>query len=238
MKKNSVYMITISYIIIMVLSFCYTFYLKGIAYTDEGFILSEIPFLVFLVAITSLYLYKHHKKLPLNLSFKRNLTYFMISFIPLLVTLLAFWSSYFQLQLSFILPLVGTLLVGFGEESLFRRILLPHFLKTHSVHKAVIFSAITFGLFHSINVFAGSNPIAVLGQVATTSLFGLYYGYLYLFTRKIAWSAIDHGFWDYLVFNQIIITNSIFSGIIIIQTLLRFLITIVMIIKIRKNMKL
>lgn len=235
LKKNNVYILVASYLLIMLVSFFYTFYMKGISYTDDRSIISEIPFLLLLVAMTSLYLHRYHNELALNLFFKRNITYFMISFIPLLVTLLVFWGNYFQFQLNFILPFIGTLLVGFGEEFLFRRTLLPHFLKTHSVHKAVIFSALIFGFCHSINVFAGANPVAVLVQVATTSFFGLYYGYLYLFTRKIAWSAIDHGLWDYLVINKIVMTNTIFSGIIGLQMLLRFMLTIVMIIKIRNN---
>ncbi|MGV3109178.1 CPBP family intramembrane glutamic endopeptidase [Streptococcus pluranimalium] len=86
----------------------------------------------------------------------------MISFIPLLVTLLVFWGNYFQFQLNFILPFIGTLLVGFGEEFLFRRTLLPYFLKTHSVHKAVIFSALIFVFCHSIGSVAKFSDKSIL----------------------------------------------------------------------------
>ncbi|MFC3927850.1 CPBP family intramembrane glutamic endopeptidase [Streptococcus caprae] len=126
------------------------------------------------------------------------------------------------------MPLVGTLLVGFGEEFLFRRVILPYFLKKFPIRKVIILSALVFGVFHALNIFAGSDVKAVMVQVVTTTILGFYYAHLYLLMQKITWCAVDHGLWDYIVFNKAAASIPLIMGLLIAQVVLRIVMTIIM----------
>ncbi|MGT2894857.1 CPBP family intramembrane glutamic endopeptidase [Streptococcus entericus] len=226
--KKSVYSLATAYVAVMLLSFIYNLHIKGISYQDSGFIVAEIPFLLVLVAMTSWYVWKHHERLTLPNDISPQRHYFFIGFLPLVVTLILVWLGQSQFNVTVLLPLVGTLLVGFGEEFLFRRVLLPYFLKQFPTRKAIIYSALAFGAFHGINIFAGSDVKAVVAQVIMTTVLGFYYAHLYLFTQKIAWCAVDHGLWDYIVFNKTAASTPLFMWLLIAQLLLRIVLTIIM----------
>lgn len=220
--KKSILAIFVAYVTLMLTSYVYTFHLKGVAYGEPDFFRYEFPFLVLLAGMMAIYVAKQGKNLPLITRIIAKPSYFLWGFLPLFLTLLIFWMGGFQMTWAFLMPFVATLCVGIGEEFLFRRVILTYFLNYFSTHKAVALSSICFGLFHAINVFAGSDAKTVLLQVFVTTLSGFYYAYLYLFTQKITWCAVDHGLWDYLVFSNAAKTNPTVLGAIILQQGLRF----------------
>lgn len=232
--KRSISAISVAYVTIMLISYFYTFQFKGISYGEAGFLREEFPFVILLASMMIGYLVKKRKDLPLKINFTTKEHYFLFGGLPLLSTLLFFWIEHFQLTWTFFIPFIATLCIGIGEELLFRRVLLPYFLKHFSTHKAVALSSVCFGFFHAINVFAGSTIKTVLLQVLVTTLFGFYYAYLYLFTRKITWCAIDHGLWDYLVFSTATKTHPILLGAIVLQQMLRIGLAIFMAQRVRK----
>lgn len=232
--KKSVATISIAYISIMLISYLYTFHLKGVAYGAPDFFRHELPFLILLASMMVMYVVKKGKDLPLVTPFPAKPSYFFWGFVPLILTLIAFWLVGFQASWSFLLPFLATLCVGIGEEFLFRRVILTYFLKHFSIHKAVALSSICFGLFHAINVFAGSDVKTVLLQVMVTTLSGFYYAYLYLFAQQIAWSAVDHGIWDYLVFSGPVQQHSLFVTAILLQQSLRFVLALFMAYRVSK----
>jgi len=78
------------------------------------------------------------------------------------------------------------------EEVAFRGVLLRMLLKKHSIRRAIIYSALAFGLVHFPSVFAGQAVISTLGQVVWAALFGLFYGYLVVRTDSLLPAMIVH----------------------------------------------
>jgi len=78
------------------------------------------------------------------------------------------------------------------EEFIFRGIILVVFLNKYSSIKAIIYSAISFGLIHLLNLASDKELIWVLGQVIWSSVTGLFYGYLFLRTRSLLPVVLVH----------------------------------------------
>ena len=83
-------------------------------------------------------------------------------------------------------------LPSFFEEMAFRGILLTVFLNKYSERKAIIFSALGFGLFHLPGLIMGQDPVWTLGQVVWAFIIGLFYGYVFTRTRSLLPSIIIH----------------------------------------------
>ena len=78
------------------------------------------------------------------------------------------------------------------EEFIFRGIILVVFLNKYSSIKAIIYSAISFGLIHLLNLSSDKELVWVLGQVIWNSVTGLFYGYLFLRTRSLLPVVLVH----------------------------------------------
>jgi len=78
------------------------------------------------------------------------------------------------------------------EEFIFRGIILVVFLNKYSSIKAILYSAISFGLIHLLNLANDKEIIWVLGQVIYNSIAGLFYGYLFLKTRSLLPVVLIH----------------------------------------------
>ena len=99
-------------------------------------------------------------------------------------------------DLSSALPPQSTLLfaVFFSsfEEVVFRGIFLTMLLEKHPSRRAIVYSAIAFGVLHLPAVLAGHALIHALGQVVWASLFGLFYGYLFIKSGSLLPPMIIH----------------------------------------------
>lgn len=128
--------------------------------------------------------------------------------LPLIVVLIAIWVVFLpglaraslsaaQWQL---FALVGftTLLVGFGEEIMYRGIVLHAFLTTHRVRWSMLVSAIAFSLLHAVNVFGGVPLLAVPIQLLNTFQFGFFFAPLMLKLNNIVPLIIFHWLWDFV----------------------------------------
>lgn len=78
------------------------------------------------------------------------------------------------------------------EEFVFRGVILSMFLNKYSATKAIVFSAISFGIIHLLNLADDRELIWVVGQVIWSSIMGLFYGYLFLKTRSLLPVALVH----------------------------------------------
>jgi hypothetical protein len=88
-----------------------------------------------------------------------------------------------------------SLLISFPsifEEAVFRGIVLTVFLGKYSQRKAIIISALGFGLMHLLNLAGGRDLVWVLGQVAWSFILGLFYGYVFVKTRSLLPLMIFH----------------------------------------------
>ena len=71
------------------------------------------------------------------------------------------------------------------EELVFRGVILTMFLNRYSSAKAIVFSAITFGLIHLLNLAGDKDTVWVLSQVFWSFIIGLFYGYLFFRTGSL-----------------------------------------------------
>jgi membrane protease YdiL (CAAX protease family) len=78
------------------------------------------------------------------------------------------------------------------EEVLFRGVFLTMLLATLSARRAIVYSALAFGLMHLPAVLAGQPLVPTLGQVVWAFLFGLFYGYLFLQSGSLLPPMIIH----------------------------------------------
>lgn len=78
------------------------------------------------------------------------------------------------------------------EEVAFRGVLLTMLLAKHPPRRAIVYSAIAFGVLHLPAVLAGHALVNTLGQVVWAFLFGLFYGYLFIKSGSLLPPMIIH----------------------------------------------
>lgn len=83
----------------------------------------------------------------------------------------------------------GTLLVGIGEETTYRGLVLNGLGARVSVTWAIVLSSILFGLLHAANVIV-STGTATAVQVVLTTCVGLLFGYVYVASGGNLWLVI------------------------------------------------
>ncbi|GAB4471586.1 MAG: hypothetical protein OHK0037_30980 [Elainellaceae cyanobacterium] len=132
----------------------------------------------------------------------------LLWFLPMIAVLIAMWVVFLsglaraslsaaQWQ-SFALVGFTTLLVGFGEEIMYRGLVLHAFLTTRRVRWAMLVSAIAFSLLHAVNVFGGVPLLAVPIQLLNTFQFGFFFAPLMLKLNNILPLIIFHWLWDFV----------------------------------------
>jgi len=134
----------------------------------------------------------------------------LVWFLPSITVLIAMWvvclSGFSQTSLSaaqwqlFALAGFTTLLVGLGEEMMYRGIVLHAFLTTDRVRWAMLVSAIAFSLLHAVNVFGGMSLLGVPMQLIMTFLFGFFFAPLMLKLNNIVPLIVFHWLWDFVLF--------------------------------------
>ena len=103
-----------------------------------------------------------------------------------------------------LLPLFALecLSVGVFEELIFRGFVFPMFLEKRQTDKkqllfSVVASSAVFGLYHIVNLFAGSGPGAVALQVGYSFLLGMLLCVVLLLTKNIWLCALLHAVYNF-----------------------------------------
>ncbi len=78
------------------------------------------------------------------------------------------------------------------EEVAFRGVILAMFLRFYNQPKAILFSALGFGVIHLGNMLSGGDPFWVAGQAVWAAILGLFYGYVTLKTNSLLPAMIVH----------------------------------------------
>lgn len=153
----------------------------------------------------------------------------LLWFLPSIVVLIAMWvvclSGFSQTSLSgaqwqlFGLSGFTTLLVGIGEETMYRGIVLHGFLTTQRVRWAMFVSAIGFSLLHAVNVFGGLPLLNVPMQLITTFLFGFLLAPLMLKLNNILPLIIFHWLWDFVLFAAPLLGEQTNTAVVVISLL-------------------
>ena len=127
----------------------------------------------------------------------RDLRLYWLPFIPVLVNLSFGIAQMSFGQVAFYFVVAG--LVGFVEEVFFRGLILRA-IAPRGLWRAVIISAIAFGLLHSMNLLAGSNPLDTLLQLGYTLAIGFGFAAVTLRTRVLWPLVIIHALIDFASF--------------------------------------
>jgi len=96
------------------------------------------------------------------------------------------------------------------EEMIWRGAVLAAFLRVYRQPKAILFTAIAFGLFHVLEFLNGRPLIYVVGAVIWAGILGLFYGYITLKTGSLLPAMIMHYLGNLFVaaINAYILTNA------------------------------
>lgn len=147
----------------------------------------------------------------------------LLWFLPSIAVLIAMWvvflSGLAKVSLSgaqwqlFAIAGFTTLLVGIGEETMYRGIVLHAFLTTNRVRWAMLVSAISFSLLHAVNVFGGILLLSVPMQLIMTFLFGFLFAPLMLKLNNIVPLILFHWLWDFVVFAAPLLSEQVQSSV-------------------------
>jgi membrane protease YdiL (CAAX protease family) len=85
------------------------------------------------------------------------------------------------------------------EEVVWRGVILAAFLRAYDQPKAILFTALCFGLWHIITALAGNPPILTAGNVVWAAILGLFYGYITLRTGSLLPAMMVHYLGNLLV---------------------------------------
>ncbi len=83
-------------------------------------------------------------------------------------------------------------IISIFEEITYRGVVLAIFLRFYKQPKAIIFSAIVFGLMHIFTVLEGRPLVWSAGQVVWAAITGLFYGYVTIKTNSLIPAMIVH----------------------------------------------
>jgi membrane protease YdiL (CAAX protease family) len=78
------------------------------------------------------------------------------------------------------------------EEIAWRGVILAAFLRFYDQPKAILFSALGFGLMHTLTLLEGRPPVWTAGQVVWAVILGLFYGYVTLKTGSLLPAMLVH----------------------------------------------
>lgn len=78
------------------------------------------------------------------------------------------------------------------EEITWRGVILALFLRFYNQPKAIIFSAIGFGLMHILTLLEGRPPVWTAGMVVWATIMGLFYGYVTIKTGSLLPAMLVH----------------------------------------------
>ena len=77
------------------------------------------------------------------------------------------------------------------EEILWRGVILAAFLRIYDQPKAILYTALCFGLWHIVTLLNG-NPVLTAGNIVWAAILGLFYGYITLRSRSLLPAMMVH----------------------------------------------
>ncbi len=99
-----------------------------------------------------------------------------------------------------LLIFVGTLMVGFAEEIIFRGYVLLGARAHYGEVGAWFFSSAAFGLLHGLNIFTGQAIGATVQQIVAAFLLGSGFYLIRRMTGLLVVCMVLHGLWDFATF--------------------------------------
>ena len=115
-----------------------------------------------------------------------------------------------------VLSLCMAIVAGFGEEVMFRGLLVPigmGFLKKHRVFLTVFTSSVIFGAMHLFNAGSGAGMTLAILQAVATTFAGVFLAAIYLRSGSVLVPIVLHGVYDWICFvTDPTLDNGIMTG--------------------------
>lgn len=125
--------------------------------------------------------------------------------------------------------LLGTILVGFSEEIMWRGYLLRGGRESgFSEKKVAITTSLAFGLVHGINILTGESFTTIFPQIATAFIFGLVLYFMFRHRGSLLFLMFAHFLWDFSLFTKGEVDQSDPRAVIGVSTYLLTLISVVL----------
>ncbi|MDQ0223522.1 CPBP family intramembrane glutamic endopeptidase [Streptococcus moroccensis] len=230
MSYKQVSLVFCGYMGIIMSSYLLLSLLFGLSYGSSEFVAWRLPFSALATLLVIIFSWRNKKRLAYRFPVKQKLSFWGIGIVLPFLIVGFFWLKHFTFSWPFLVPILTTILVGLGEEFLFREIMLSVFLSKMPIPKAILFSSMVFGLSHLVALLGGSPLKQVLIQVLLATLMGVFYGFLYLLTQRIGLLALDHFFWDYMLVGGALRHYPLIAFVIPILLILRIIMIIVMVV--------
>jgi membrane protease YdiL (CAAX protease family) len=98
-----------------------------------------------------------------------------------------------------LLVLAGTLMVGFGEEIIFRGFLLVGARKRYTELGALLITCVLFGLIHGANFLNGEDAVTTVRQILSAAFMGAAFYLIRRFSGYLVVPMLIHGFLDFSI---------------------------------------
>lgn len=189
------------YVVVMAAGLFYLNYFKGVKYSDPTFMQHFVWIVLGLAACASLYYFafRHETVLPNR---GRSWGAYLLAVVPVGIAVIA---TMFAVPLTSVLltTVLSALLVGIGEEIVFRHVFFGALLrqsaaKGKTMTAAILTSALVFSVVHAVNILDGQSVSRVITQLGPIFLLGILFAGLYLQTRSILSLIVLHWLWDSL----------------------------------------
>lgn len=191
-QKNEV-----TFAILWILIYCLiTTSIRGI-YGDESFFM--LIGLILIAFAVTFFINKHKLKEKYGLAKYPENSKIFLYFIPVWILVTGNLRGGFNLTYSGICQVWSTismLLIGYIEEIIFRGFLFKAILEKDGSKKAIIIVAITFGIGHIINLFAGQANLETLAQIFFAIAWGFIMVVIFYKSNSLIPCIIAHGLID------------------------------------------
>ncbi len=196
-RKNMAILGAVIYLTIMTIGMYVMSHVSHYKYPDPHMMNILIYFVFFAVA-SSIVIYIIYfrgtgfKKIKFNLW----IVEFLI-FAVLVLLAQSLLGDYKNADMTLIWKIVATtIMVGIGEEMLFRGLIFTAFKEKYGVYIGILVSASIFGFLHITNIVGGAEVGATLFQMLSAGLSGIVAAWVFYKTRSLLPTIFYHGVWD------------------------------------------
>ncbi len=203
----------------------------NITYGEPAFIAKLLPILMLAVLIAGVCFYFQRQNLDIPWTEKGKVLLYLPYIVPLLGSVLYYWSIKGEMSVSFFIPILATFFIGIGEELVSRRVLFIGLLKEYRFAKALLVSSAVFGVLHGLNVFSGMPIKQAFIQVIMTFIAGVFLTLMYDYTKSFYLVAFQHWLWDYLLLSGAAKENQFLALMVIAIVVIQILLVITLLIR-------
>ncbi len=196
-------------------------------------------YFVFFAVLTSIIIYFLFFRGTAFKKIKYNLWILEFGIFAVLVLLAqVFLGDYKSANMKLIWTVVATtIMVGIGEEFLFRGLIFTAFREKHGVFIGILVSSFVFGFLHITNLAGGAEIGSTLFQMVNAGLSGVVSAWVFYKTENLIPAIIYHGIWDMMGLLGTIVTVDAVSYLSMAQTLFETIAAIVIIVYAVKNLR-